>query len=71
MSLQFTRRQALTVGLGSITGAAIRIRANAQTDDDSPGGDAYAPWRNWRGAPGAGPRAPVNATILGSRRPAS
>jgi nitroreductase len=64
MPLRLTRRQLLAAGLGTVAGVAIRIRASAESDDNSPGGDAYAPWREWRGAPPPGPRTLVNAAIL-------
>jgi hypothetical protein len=62
MPLQFSRRQILNAGLGSLAGATLHIRANA--DADSSDGDPYAPWRDWRGASGEGSRGLIGAAIL-------
>jgi hypothetical protein len=62
MALQFSRRQFLAAGFGSIISSAISAPAHA--GGDVPDGAAYAPWRDWRGDGRAGPRASVGAAIL-------
>ncbi|HKN00713.1 MAG TPA: hypothetical protein VJX23_09380 [Candidatus Binataceae bacterium] len=62
MSIHLSRRQVLTAGLGLMIGAGIGVRASAT--NDVPEGGAYAPWRDWRGVPGEGSRAFVDAAIL-------